>query len=211
MYYTDEQFKALAPFAEEFRKAVNSNFARNPGDRALDEIRDIYMSATGSRNYPKSWGCTACIVRMLKDAGRLWLKDRDERAFLETQRKEEEAKRIAEEKARFEAEAEAARIAAEEEARREAEGKAREEAARRQAEIDAANEVAALAATQEDAGSKSGDQVGTESGEVPEISDVHEDPAPAPESAPSTTDPDKDTAKPAKASEKAPKPKTTKQ
>ena len=78
--YTEEQFQELAQYEEQFRRAVNSNFARNPGRDHLVRIRSAYMEATGTRWYPENYGCTACIVQLLKDAGRLWL---DQKAEME--------------------------------------------------------------------------------------------------------------------------------
>lgn len=79
-HYTEEQFNALAPYAEDFRRATENNYVRhNPGHVALDAIREAYMKAAGIRQYPRNWGCTACVVNLFKDAGRLWLEDRDAR------------------------------------------------------------------------------------------------------------------------------------
>lgn len=79
MYYTEEQFNALTPVADELRRAIEHNYAHNPGAKTLDAIREAYISASGTKRYPRNWGCSACVVQLMKDAGRLYFADLDER------------------------------------------------------------------------------------------------------------------------------------
>ncbi len=79
MYYTEEQFNALTPVADELRRAIDHNYAHNPGAKTLDAIREAYISASGTKRYPRNWGCSACVVQLMKDAGRLYFADLDER------------------------------------------------------------------------------------------------------------------------------------
>lgn len=79
MYYTEEQFNALTPIADELRRAIDHNYAHNPGAKTLDAIREAYISASGTKRYPRNWGCSACVVQLMKDAGRLYFADLDER------------------------------------------------------------------------------------------------------------------------------------
>mgnify|MGYP007027031609 CR=1 FL=1 len=79
MYYTEEQFNALTPIADELRRAIDHNYAHNPGAKTLDAIREAYIAASGTKRYPRNWGCSACVVQLMKDAGRLYFADLDER------------------------------------------------------------------------------------------------------------------------------------
>lgn len=74
MNYTEEQFWALEPYAGHFRTAVESRWARNPGRRALKTIGETYNAAAGIR---ERWdtNCGTCVLRLLTEAGRLWLED----------------------------------------------------------------------------------------------------------------------------------------
>lgn len=81
MKLTDEQFNAISPYADEFRRATEHNFVRNnPGSKTLDALREIYMTVTGVRHYSRNWGCGACVVDLFKDLGFIYLADADERS-----------------------------------------------------------------------------------------------------------------------------------
>lgn len=92
MKLTPEQFKALEPYAEEFRRAIASNYCKAPSTPELKQIREIYLAATGAKGYPMSFGCTYCIIQLMKDAGRLYFADADEQALAAAQREEERKK-----------------------------------------------------------------------------------------------------------------------
>lgn len=80
MNYTDQQFDALAKYEESFRSAIDSNYYdHNPGPSALKEIRAAYMSTGPGRWIAEDYGCSTCIIRLLRKAGRLWFEDRDAR------------------------------------------------------------------------------------------------------------------------------------
>ena len=92
MHYTEEQFQKMAPHADEFRRAIESNYCKHPGTPQLKEIRAAYMAATGVKFYPENYGCTACVIQLMKDAGRLYFEDCDARAIEAAKR---EAERVA--------------------------------------------------------------------------------------------------------------------
>jgi len=80
MNYTDQQFEALAKYEGSFRSAIDSNYYdHNPGPSALKEIRAAYMSTGPGRWIAEDYGCSTCIIRLLRKAGRLWFEDRDAR------------------------------------------------------------------------------------------------------------------------------------
>lgn len=69
---TQEQLDALAPYAHEFKRAIDSNFCKAPTQPELKKIREIYVAATGVKAYPANFGCTYCVIQLMKDAGRLY-------------------------------------------------------------------------------------------------------------------------------------------
>ena len=79
MNYTDEQRAILAQYEEYLRTATRSDWSRNPGPRALEQINDILYA--GKPNKPRvNYGCQQCILRLLKDAGTLYFQDLEELA-----------------------------------------------------------------------------------------------------------------------------------
>ena len=89
MTLTDKQFEALAPYADEFRRAIESNYCKSPRRDELEQIRQILVDATGSKHYPSNYGCTACVISLMKDAGRLYFETCDARALAAAEREEE--------------------------------------------------------------------------------------------------------------------------
>lgn len=87
MTYTDEQFKALAPYEKHFRSAVLSRYAQGPGPSGLKIIRQTYIDATGAQ-LPPNFFCNACVLEILRTAGGAWLEDQKVReAAVEAQLK----------------------------------------------------------------------------------------------------------------------------
>lgn len=79
MNYTDEQRAILAQYEPYLRTAARSDWARNPGPRALEQINDILYA--GKPHKPRvNHGCQQCILSVLRDAGRLYFADLDELA-----------------------------------------------------------------------------------------------------------------------------------
>ena len=79
MNYTDEQRAILAQYEPYLRTAARSDWARNPGPRALEQINDILYS--GKPHKPRvNYGCQQCILSILRDAGRAYFADLDELA-----------------------------------------------------------------------------------------------------------------------------------
>lgn len=74
MRFTEEQLKTLSNWEENFRTAVNAQWARNPGSNALRTIYDIYTSVTGDKRR-FSDNCQHCILSLLTDCGRIYLQD----------------------------------------------------------------------------------------------------------------------------------------
>lgn len=71
MKMTEEQIKRLEPFEPYFRTALNANWARHPGQKAMELIHCIYTSVTGERR-PLNASCQSCILHLLQDCGRLY-------------------------------------------------------------------------------------------------------------------------------------------
>lgn len=83
MTFTDEQLTTLSAWEENFRTAVNAQWARNPGRTALRVIYDIYTAATGDiRRF--SDNCNHCILSLLTDCGKAYFADITEKAVTTT-------------------------------------------------------------------------------------------------------------------------------
>ena len=78
MYYTDEQFQALAAYEDHFALVIRARYARNPGRDALRTIHDAYCAATKTQGALHA-NCAACIVSLLTGAGKLYFADKAER------------------------------------------------------------------------------------------------------------------------------------
>ena len=77
MNYTDEQRAILAQYEPYLRTAARSDWARNPGPRALEQINDILYA--GKPHKPRvNYGCQQCILSILRDAGRAYFADLEE-------------------------------------------------------------------------------------------------------------------------------------
>ena len=83
MTFTEQQLKTLSQWEDNFRTAVNAQWARNPGRSGLKVIYDIYTSATGdTRRFNDN--CNHCILSLLQDCGRIYFQDINELALRET-------------------------------------------------------------------------------------------------------------------------------
>ena len=86
MNYTDEQRAILAQYEPYLRTAARSDWARNPGPRALEQINDILYA--GKPHKPRvNYGCQQCILSILRDAGRAYFADLEEMATKEAENK----------------------------------------------------------------------------------------------------------------------------
>ena len=80
MTFTEQQLKDLSPWEDNFRTAVNAQWARNPGRSGLKVIYDIYTAATGdTRRFNDN--CNHCILSLLQDCGRIYFQDINELAM----------------------------------------------------------------------------------------------------------------------------------
>ena len=79
MTFTEQQLKDLSPWEDNFRTAVQAQWARNPGRDGLRVIYDIYTSVTGdTRRFNDN--CNHCILSLLQDCGRIYFRDQQELA-----------------------------------------------------------------------------------------------------------------------------------
>lgn len=80
MRFTEQQLKDLSPWEDNFRTAVNAQWARNPGRSGLKVIYDIFTSVTGdTRRFNDN--CNHCILSLLQDCGRIYFQDKQELAL----------------------------------------------------------------------------------------------------------------------------------
>ena len=96
MTFNDEEFEALAPYEKYFLTVTRSNYATYPGDAALTLIHETFTGATRDRRLLNK-SCGDCVLNLLRDCGRIWLRDRDERLAAELAEKEAELKAAADE------------------------------------------------------------------------------------------------------------------
>lgn len=78
MRLTDEQFEALAPYEKNFDTMVRAKYTRNPGIRGLDLMYDTYEAVTGIKQ-GHHYSCSRCIKNIVRDMGKIWLADKEER------------------------------------------------------------------------------------------------------------------------------------
>lgn len=77
MKFNDEQFKALSKYESHFEKAVKAAWCPYPGHAALEEVHAI-LKATGDQRRLNT-SCGVCTLNLMRDAGRLYFKDKAER------------------------------------------------------------------------------------------------------------------------------------
>ena len=81
MNYTEEQFEALAKYEDQFRTATRSNWATYVGFPAAKKIHGIMIEAgLAKANVHVNYACANCVLRLLKQAGKAWLEDKEARA-----------------------------------------------------------------------------------------------------------------------------------
>lgn len=78
MILTEEEFKALEPYEKNMSTAVRAGWARNPGSSALDLMQTVYARVSGTAMKINK-GCGTCILNLLKDVGRIYFADKEER------------------------------------------------------------------------------------------------------------------------------------
>lgn len=80
MNYTEEQFEALAKYEDQFRTATRSNWATNVGFPAAKKIHGIMIEAgLAKANVHVNYACANCVLRLIKQAGKAWLEDKQAR------------------------------------------------------------------------------------------------------------------------------------
>lgn len=75
---TNEQFNTLARYDEEIRIAATRRWARVPSRSALKEIHDTLLALTGPRPRLNPL-CHSCVLRLLQDAGKVYLPEKERR------------------------------------------------------------------------------------------------------------------------------------
>ena len=67
----DSQFERLAAYEKYMKTAIDSNYPRSPGPRALREIHAV-LREVDPQTPTLNTTCGTCILRVLKKAGRLY-------------------------------------------------------------------------------------------------------------------------------------------
>ena len=77
MRFTEQQIETLSAWEDNFRTAVNAQWARNPGTSGLKVIWEIYTQVTGDQRRFND-NCNHCILHLLQDCGRIYFQDKEE-------------------------------------------------------------------------------------------------------------------------------------
>jgi len=77
MNFTKEQMEILSKYEQYFHTATKANYTRNPGRVALQEMHQIFKSATGSA-IGLNTGCGHCIYNLVKAVAVAYYKDKAE-------------------------------------------------------------------------------------------------------------------------------------
>lgn len=73
---TQEHIAALSEYERFFKTALEARWCSYPGQAALDKMRNIWAEVTGV-TYPFRSGCSACILNLVRDIGRLYFAQKD--------------------------------------------------------------------------------------------------------------------------------------
>lgn len=84
---TERQYMILQSYEKYFRTAVYHGYSRNPGGEAIKRMDMVYQEVSGV-NLRTNQGCNTCIMRLLRDLGRLYF---DYKAEKEARRKRKKA------------------------------------------------------------------------------------------------------------------------
>lgn len=79
MIYTDEQFKELSEFEDNFFTAVNARYSRYIPKAKMERILAIYCEALNIER-TIDFTCPQCVVGLLQKVGKMYYADKDERA-----------------------------------------------------------------------------------------------------------------------------------
>ena len=86
MTFNEEQFATLAKYESYFTDAVRASWCRYPGHAALVTVHTILKDATGDRRRLNT-SCGVCTLNLMRDTGRLYFKDKEERIAAENDRR----------------------------------------------------------------------------------------------------------------------------
>lgn len=78
MIYTDEQFKELSEFEDNFFTAVNARYSRYIPKAKMERILAIYCEALNITR-TIDFTCPQCVVGLLQKVGKLYYADKDEK------------------------------------------------------------------------------------------------------------------------------------
>ncbi|MBR1575868.1 MAG: hypothetical protein IJ654_05390 [Bacteroidales bacterium] len=78
MTFNEEQFQTLAKYEGYFKTAVEASWCRYPGRAALVTVHAILKDATGDRRRLNT-SCGVCTLNLMRDAGRIYFADKQER------------------------------------------------------------------------------------------------------------------------------------
>ena len=95
---TDRQFNILAQYEDNLRTATTSTWARHPGRSAIQVIYKTLTEIAGPQPRLQAF-CQPCVLRVLRNAGKLYFEEKERRAEIAREKAIDEALKKEEKKA----------------------------------------------------------------------------------------------------------------
>lgn len=77
MKLTESQYKSIEQYEPYFDTAVHSQWARHPGQMALDAINKVFCEVMKT-NRRLNTSCQTCVLHLLQDVGKMYFADKAE-------------------------------------------------------------------------------------------------------------------------------------
>lgn len=97
MIYTDEQFNVIKKASPHYITS-KKEYIRNVPSWLLEDIVEVYESATGKEILHKNFSCAICVLRIIQTIGKTYFSDLEEREKIEEENKDGGTENIEEKK-----------------------------------------------------------------------------------------------------------------
>lgn len=89
MIYNDSEWLIIKKASPHYESAKR-NYIRNVPSWLIEEITNVYESATGKKILHKDFSCAICVFRIIQTIGKTYFSDLEERNKLEEENKDGE-------------------------------------------------------------------------------------------------------------------------
>ena len=89
MIFSNEQLETLSQYEQTFNAVLDYRVCRNIGDRATQEIAQIWHTVKGTA--VRRYTCSQCRYNLIKQVATAYRQDRAEQKAIETQNTEQKA------------------------------------------------------------------------------------------------------------------------